>query len=40
MRRDIFDLDNVRAFSEKIGSPQMLKMLTADDLCRHQGRQP
>ncbi|MGA8780441.1 MAG: [protein-PII] uridylyltransferase, partial [Terracidiphilus sp.] len=28
MRRDIFDLENVRAFSEKIGSPQMLKMLT------------
>jgi [protein-PII] uridylyltransferase len=28
MRRDIFDLDNVRAFSEKIGSPQVLKMLT------------
>jgi [protein-PII] uridylyltransferase len=28
MRRDIFDLDNVRAFAEKIGSPQMLKMLT------------
>ena len=28
MRRDIFDLDNVKAFSEKIGSPQLLKMLT------------
>ncbi len=28
MRRDIFDLDNVRTFSEKIGSPQLLKMLT------------
>src|SRR6202050_706464 len=28
MRRDIFDLDNGRAFSEKIGSPQVLKMLT------------
>ncbi len=28
MRRDIFDLENVRAFSEKIGSPQLLKMLT------------
>jgi len=28
MRRDIFDLDNVRAFSDKIGSPQLLKMLT------------
>lgn len=28
MRRDIFDLDNVRRFSEKLGSPQMLKMLT------------
>ncbi len=28
MRRDIFDLDNVKAFSEKIGSPQILKMLT------------
>ena len=28
MRRDIFDLDNVRAFAEKIGEPQMLKMLT------------
>ena len=28
LRRDIFDLENVRAFAEKIGSPQMLKMLT------------
>jgi [protein-PII] uridylyltransferase len=28
MRRDIFDLENVKAFSEKIGSPQLLKMLT------------
>jgi [protein-PII] uridylyltransferase len=28
MRRDIFDLDNVRSFAEKIVSPQMLKMLT------------
>jgi [protein-PII] uridylyltransferase len=28
LRRDIFDMENVRAFSEKIGSPQMLKMLT------------
>ena len=28
MRRDIFDVDNVRAFAEKIGSPQLLKMLT------------
>ncbi|HEX4030996.1 MAG TPA: HD domain-containing protein [Terracidiphilus sp.] len=28
MRRDIFDHENVRAFSEKIGSPQLLKMLT------------
>jgi [protein-PII] uridylyltransferase len=28
MRRDIFDLDNVKAFSGKIGSPQLLKMLT------------
>ncbi len=28
MRRDIFDLDNVRAFAEKISDPQMLKMLT------------
>ena len=28
MRRDIFDLDNVRGFSDKIGSPQLLKMLT------------
>jgi [protein-PII] uridylyltransferase len=28
LRRDIFDLENVRAFSEKIGSPQLLKMLT------------
>lgn len=28
MRRDIFDMENVRAFSEKIGSPQLLKMLT------------
>jgi [protein-PII] uridylyltransferase len=28
MRRDIFDLDNVRAFADKIGSPQVLKMLT------------
>jgi [protein-PII] uridylyltransferase len=28
LRRDIFDLENVRGFAEKIGSPQMLKMLT------------
>ncbi len=28
MRRDIFDMENVRAFAEKIGSPQLLKMLT------------
>ena len=28
MRRDIFDLENVRGFAEKIGSPQLLKMLT------------
>jgi [protein-PII] uridylyltransferase len=28
LRRDIFDLENVRAFAEKIASPQMLKMLT------------
>ncbi len=28
MRRDIFDLDNVRGFAEKINDPQMLKMLT------------
>ena len=28
LRRDIFDHENVRAFAEKIGSPQLLKMLT------------
>jgi [protein-PII] uridylyltransferase len=28
LRRDIFDMENVRSFAEKIGSPQMLKMLT------------
>jgi [protein-PII] uridylyltransferase len=28
MRRDIFDLDNVHSFADKIGSPQLLKMLT------------
>jgi len=28
MRRDIFDLDNVHAFADKIGNPQLLKMLT------------
>jgi [protein-PII] uridylyltransferase len=28
MRRDIFDLENVRGFAEKIGNPQTLKMLT------------
>ena len=28
MRRDIFDNENVRSFAEKIGSPQLLKMLT------------
>ncbi|HEY1767907.1 MAG TPA: HD domain-containing protein [Terracidiphilus sp.] len=28
MRRDIFDLENVRGFAEKIGGPQVLKMLT------------
>jgi [protein-PII] uridylyltransferase len=28
LRRDIFDIDNVHTLSEKIGSPQLLKMLT------------
>jgi [protein-PII] uridylyltransferase len=28
LRRDIFDLENVRGFADKIGSPMMLKMLT------------
>jgi [protein-PII] uridylyltransferase len=28
LRRDIFDPENVRGFAEKVGSPQMLKMLT------------
>jgi [protein-PII] uridylyltransferase len=28
MRRDIFDMENVRTFAEKIASPQLLKMLT------------
>ena len=28
LRRDIFDHENVRGFAEKVGSPQMLKMLT------------
>ena len=28
MRRDIFDMENVRRFAEKMGDPQMLKMLT------------
>jgi [protein-PII] uridylyltransferase len=28
LRRDIFDQENVRGFAEKIGTPQMLKMLT------------
>jgi [protein-PII] uridylyltransferase len=28
LRRDIFDADNVHGLSEKIGSPQLLKMLT------------
>lgn len=28
MRRDIFDPENVRAFADKIGSPNLLKMLT------------
>ena len=28
LRRDIFDLENVRGFAEKVGSPQILKMLT------------
>jgi [protein-PII] uridylyltransferase len=28
LRRDIFDMENVKAFAEKIGSPQLLKMLT------------
>jgi [protein-PII] uridylyltransferase len=28
MRRDIFDVENVRAFAEKISDPQILKMLT------------
>jgi [protein-PII] uridylyltransferase len=28
LRRDIFDMENVRSFADKLGSPQMLKMLT------------
>ena len=28
LRRDIFDQENVRGFAEKVGSPQILKMLT------------
>ena len=28
MRRDIFDMENVRDFSDKIGNPMLLKMLT------------
>ena len=28
MRRDIFDIENVRDFSDKIGNPMLLKMLT------------
>ncbi len=28
VRRDIFDLDNIRGFAEKVGNPEMLKMLT------------
>ena len=28
LRRDIFDLENVRGFADKIGSPALLKMLT------------
>jgi [protein-PII] uridylyltransferase len=28
LRRDIFDIENVRGFADKIGSPQLLKMLT------------
>ena len=28
MRRDIFDVENVRNFAEKIGDPQLLKMMT------------
>jgi [protein-PII] uridylyltransferase len=28
MRRDIFDMENVRGFAEKIASPEILKMLT------------
>jgi [protein-PII] uridylyltransferase len=28
LRRDIFDLENVRGFADKIGSPMMLRMLT------------
>jgi [protein-PII] uridylyltransferase len=39
MRRDIFDLENVRAFADKIGSPQP-QDAHPHDLCGHQGRQP
>ncbi|HWA96812.1 MAG TPA: HD domain-containing protein [Terracidiphilus sp.] len=28
MRRDIFDMENVRAFADKVGNPSILKMLT------------
>jgi len=40
MRRDIFDLENVRGFSEKIGKPADPQDAHRDDLRRHQGRQP
>ena len=40
LRRDIFDLENVRGFAEKIGSPIAAEDAHAADLRRHQGRQP
>ena len=39
LRRDIFDLENVRGFAEKIGSPQLSEDAHDHDVCRHQGRQ-
>ena len=39
-RRDIFDPETIRAFAEKIESPERLKMLTLAHLCGHQGGEP
>ena len=39
MRRDIFDPETVRAFAEKVETPERLKMLCLLTYARYQGRE-